>query len=95
MPAASDTCDMVTSADHVVAALQAARLTDQEVLEYLQHLQGGILSGNKPPDPLAAVQELLTIKADAWKSAVPRLNTQDKEQPVDAQLHADHGAHHS
>ena len=52
----------------VPVSLQAMQAPDLQVADYLQHLQGGHFLGHTPPEPLTAVHELLTAKADAWRS---------------------------
>ena len=47
---------------------QAERLTDGELAAYLDHLEGGMFCGNTPPEPLAAVHQLLAAKAQGWRS---------------------------
>ena len=64
------------------APQQALRLSDGEIAAYLQHLEGGIFLGNKPPEPLTAVHELLTAKADAWRThLLAQQQEQQQQQP--------------
>lgn len=64
-----------------LSALQALLLTDDELADYLQHLQGGIYFGNTPPETLSAAHELLTTKADFWRAELHfRTSKQHSEQ---------------